>query len=81
MCYKIRRAEAAPVEEPGTVTQGAPLFPGSSRLGIESKTPGWLRHARTNHQPIGIYTGCYLYYFRTYYIAVRAGGKRIVEDM
>ena len=33
------------------------------------------------HPPIGIYTGCYLYYFRTYYIAVRAGGKRIVEDM
>ena len=27
-------------EEPGTVTQGAPVFPGSSRLGIEPKTPG-----------------------------------------
>ena len=24
------------------VTQGAPVFPGSSRLGIEPKTPGWL---------------------------------------
>jgi hypothetical protein len=30
-------------EEPGTLTQGAPVFPGSSRLGIEPKTvtPGW----------------------------------------
>jgi len=26
-------------EEPGTLTQGAPVFPGSSRLGIEPKTP------------------------------------------
>ncbi len=25
-------------EEPGTLTQGAPVFPGSSRLGIELKT-------------------------------------------
>ena len=29
-------------EEPGTFTQGVPVFPGSSRLGIEPKTPGWL---------------------------------------
>ena len=29
-------------EEPGSLTQGAPVFPGSSRLGIEPKTPGWL---------------------------------------
>ena len=29
-------------EEPGTLTQGAPVFHGSSRLGIEPKTPGWL---------------------------------------
>jgi hypothetical protein len=29
-------------EEPGTLTQGASVFPGSSRLGIEPKTPGWL---------------------------------------
>jgi hypothetical protein len=29
-------------EEPGTLTQGAPVFPGSSRLGIEPQTPGWL---------------------------------------
>ena len=36
-------------EEPGTLTQGAPVFPGSSRLGIEPKTPGWLG-ARPNHQ-------------------------------
>ena len=26
-------------EEPGTFTQGAPVFPGSSRLEIEPKTP------------------------------------------
>jgi|LauGreDrversion4_2_1035121.scaffolds.fasta_scaffold1861412_2 hypothetical protein len=26
-----------PVKEPGTLTQGAPVFPGSSRLGIEPK--------------------------------------------
>ena len=30
-------------EEPGTLTQGAPVFPGSSRLGIEPKTPGGTR--------------------------------------
>jgi len=30
------------LEEPGTLTQGVPVFPGSSRLGIEPKTPGWL---------------------------------------
>jgi hypothetical protein len=29
-------------EEPGTLIQGAPVFPGSSRSGIEPKTPGWL---------------------------------------
>jgi hypothetical protein len=29
-------------EEPGTLIQGAPVFPGSSRLGIEPKTAGWL---------------------------------------
>ena len=30
-------------EEPGTLTQGAPVFPSSSRLGIEPKTlSGWL---------------------------------------
>jgi hypothetical protein len=26
----------------GSLAQGAPVFPGSSRLGIEPKTPGWL---------------------------------------
>jgi hypothetical protein len=42
-------------EEPGTLIQGAPVFPGSSRLGIEpcqtqnSRVAG----ARPNHQPIG----------------------------
>ena len=44
-------------EEPGTLTQGAPVFPGSSRLGnqrIEPKTPGWLvQDPSSNHQPIG----------------------------
>jgi hypothetical protein len=41
-------------EEPGTLTQGAPVFPGSSRLGIEPQTPGWLvQDPRPNHQPIG----------------------------
>jgi hypothetical protein len=34
------------LEEPGTLTQGAPVFPGSSRLGIEPKTPGWLVQAQ-----------------------------------
>jgi len=29
-------------EEPGTFTQGEPVFPGSSRLGIEPKPPGCL---------------------------------------
>ncbi len=39
-------------EEPGTFTQGAPVFPGSSRLGIEPKTPGWLVQDPTT-RPIG----------------------------
>jgi hypothetical protein len=41
----MRDDEPRPVgtrEEPGTLIQGAPVFPGSSRLGIEPKTPGWL---------------------------------------
>jgi hypothetical protein len=53
MCYERRQAEACvdesahhvlagTREEPCTLTQGAPVFPGSSRLGIEPKTPGWL---------------------------------------
>ena len=37
-------------EEPGTLTQGAPVFPGSSRLGIEPKTPGWLVQDPTTRQ-------------------------------
>jgi hypothetical protein len=39
-------------EEPGTLTQGALVFPGSSRLGIEPKTPGWLVQDPTT-RPIG----------------------------
>ena len=39
-------------EEPGTLIQGAPVFPGSSRLGIEHKTPGWLVQDPTT-RPIG----------------------------
>jgi hypothetical protein len=39
-------------EEPGTLTQGAPVFPGSSRLGSEPKTPGWLVQDPTT-RPIG----------------------------
>ena len=57
MCYDRRRAEACvdesgTREEPGTLTQGAPVFPGSSRLGIEPKTPGWLVQDPTT-RPIG----------------------------
>jgi hypothetical protein len=39
-------------EEPGTLTQGAPVFPGSSRLGIEPKTLEWLVQDPTT-RPIG----------------------------
>jgi hypothetical protein len=42
-------------EEPGALTQGAPVFPGSSRLGIEPKTPGWLVQDRTT-SPSGIWS-------------------------
>ena len=61
MCYDRRRAEACvdesahhagTREEAGTLTQGAPVFPGSSRLGIEPKTPGWLVQDPTT-RPIG----------------------------
>ena len=38
--YLIQSCALGPVRNP--VTQGAPVFPGSSRLGIEPKTPGWL---------------------------------------
>jgi len=54
MCYEIRRAEACwdpCCEEPGTLTHGAPVFPGSSRLGIEPKTPGWLVQDPTARPP------------------------------
>ena len=39
---QLSRTSDGTREEPGTLTQGAPVFPGSSRLGIEPKTPGWL---------------------------------------
>jgi hypothetical protein len=41
-------------EEPGTFTQGASVFPGSPRLGIEPKTPGWPVRERTT-SPSGIW--------------------------
>ncbi len=53
--YKAVRGggeESGTREEPGTLTQGAPVFPGSSRLGIEPKTPGWLVQDPTT-RPIG----------------------------
>ena len=37
---ECRALEPGTREEPGTLTQGAPVFPGASRLGIEPKTPG-----------------------------------------
>ena len=59
MCYERRRASVwmsllitGTSEEPGALTQGAPVFPGSSRLGIEPKTPGWLVQDPTT-RPIG----------------------------
>ena len=50
----ITRLFALGPEEPGTLTQGhgAPVFPGSSRLGIEPKTPGRLVQDPTT-RPIG----------------------------
>jgi hypothetical protein len=43
MCYERRRAEACvdygTREEPGTLTQGAPVFPGSSHLGMWESNP------------------------------------------
>ena len=59
--------------EPGTSTQGAPVFPGSSRVGIEPKTPGWLVQDRTT-SPSGIWSPPW---------AGRgaSSARRIVEDM
>jgi hypothetical protein len=48
LCGLVCPSRTGTREEPGTLTQGAPVFPGSSRLGIEPKTPGWL--VRSNHQ-------------------------------
>jgi hypothetical protein len=67
MCYERRRAEACvdesahhalgTREEPGTLIQGAPVFPGSSRLGklgnntyytvevVRESAPGFLQGA------------------------------------
>ena len=62
MFYERRRAEACldesahhalgTREEPGTLRQGAPVFPGSSRMGIEPKPPGCLVKDPTT-RPIG----------------------------
>jgi hypothetical protein len=51
-CRTYYKAVRGTREEPGTLTQGAPVFPGSSRLGIEPKTPGWLVQDPTT-RPIG----------------------------
>ncbi len=50
-------------EEPGTLSQGAPVVPGSSLLGIEPKTPGCC-----------LLLVC-VYYCNTYHKAVREGGR------
>jgi hypothetical protein len=50
-----RASESGTREEPGTLTLGAPVFPGSSRLGIEPMTPGWLVQDRTT-SPSGIWS-------------------------
>jgi hypothetical protein len=42
------------LEEPGTVTLGEPVSPGSSRFGIEPKTPWWLV------QDFGLRSKCFL---------------------
>jgi hypothetical protein len=74
-------------EEPGTLTQGAPVFyfPGSSRLGIEPKTPGWLVQdfevVKVKTKPPSRVRRVCVYYCSTYYKAVRVGGGGIVEDM
>ncbi len=40
LCGLVCPSRTGTREEPSTLTQGAPVFPGSSRLGIEPKTPG-----------------------------------------
>ena len=54
---------------PGTSTQGAPVFPASSRLGIEPKTPALQGGWRKTEPP-----AVCVYYCSTYYKAVRVGG-------
>jgi hypothetical protein len=44
--HVLRETTSGTREEPGTLIQGVPVFPGSSRLGIEPKTPGWLVQAQ-----------------------------------
>jgi hypothetical protein len=49
-CYERRRG---PRTREGTRyfnTRSRPVFPGSSRLGIEPKTPGWLVQAESQAQ-------------------------------
>ena len=57
LCGLVCPSRTGTREEPGTLIQGAPVFPGSSRLGIsrlgiEPKTPGWLVQDPTT-RPIG----------------------------
>jgi len=40
-------------EEPGTLTQGAPVFSGSSRLELNRTQNSRMAGARPHHQPIG----------------------------
>jgi hypothetical protein len=49
LCGLVCPSRTRTREEPGTLIQGAPVFPGSSRLGIEPKTPK-VAGARSNHQ-------------------------------
>jgi hypothetical protein len=55
LCGQVCPSCTGTREEPGTLKQGAPVFPGSSRLGIEPKTPGWLVQDRAT-SPSGIWS-------------------------
>ena len=46
---RVRQAPVGTREEPGTLTQGAPVFPGSSRLGNRTQNSR-VTGARPNHQ-------------------------------
>ena len=77
-------------EEPGTFNTGwRPVFPGSSRLGIEPKTPRWLVQSPTTSpsgdliptiRGSGVWRVC-VYYCRAYYKAVCGGERGTVKDM